>query len=72
MEIPTLKYSNGVLWDGPGMRLEIQKVNGSPDRFLKMDDLNPEVAIRRRVTRMDLVRIGAFFIWRALFARVPH
>jgi len=71
MKLPKLTLSNGVLWDGPGLRLEIQRVIGTSDRFLKLDDLNPETQIRRRLSRMDTIRIGLFFIWRAIFANPP-
>lgn len=71
MELPKLTFSNGILWDGPGLRIEIQKVIRSGDRFLKIDDLNPATEVRRRLSRLDTFRIGLFFIWRTIFAKQP-
>ena len=71
MEMPKLTFSNGVLWDGPGIRIELQKVTGSTDRFLKINDLNPEVEVRRRMTRFETARIGLFFLWRSMCAKEP-
>lgn len=71
MHLPKLRMSNGVMWDGPGLRLEVQKVAGSSDRFLKIDDLNPQTEVRRRLTRWDTLRIGLFLIWRSMFSKEP-
>ena len=66
-----MKMSNGVLWDETGLRVEVAKVTGTADRFLKVSDLNPDVTVRRRLTRWDCARIGVLLLWRAVWARTP-
>lgn len=71
MKLPKLNYSNNVFWNGPGFSLDIERVTGSEDRFLRVGQLNPQSSAVGRFSRWDIFRMGMYFIWRSLFARAP-
>ncbi|HEU4345775.1 MAG TPA: hypothetical protein VFU31_29855 [Candidatus Binatia bacterium] len=66
-----MKITNGVAWHPTGFRLEVDRITGSSERFLKVNDLNPEAQIYFRLSRMECLRLGLLLAWRALVARTP-
>ncbi|UWR31354.1 hypothetical protein K3758_07575 [Sulfitobacter sp. W002] len=67
-----MKENNGVLWSREGPRLEMKYQGGNPEyRYvLHINDLNPELDICWCFDRWTMVRIGLWFIRRALFAKL--
>lgn len=63
----------GVLWDRYGPRLEMtREPKGTDPRYayrLKIGDLNPLADVTWCFSRWQMVKIGIWFIRRALFAR---
>jgi hypothetical protein len=66
-----MNYTKGVAWRPEGFQVEVQRVSGTRDRFLKVSDLNPEAHIYQRLTRGECARIGLLLVWRSVFARTP-
>jgi hypothetical protein len=66
-----MRYTHGVAWNQTGFRMEVQRVTGTSDRFLKVSDLNPEAHVYQLLTRMECARLGLLLLWRAIFALTP-
>lgn len=66
-----MNESNGILWDRYGPRLEMTNQGGDAEHryFLRIGDLNPERDFCWCFSRWTMVRIGWWFIRRAIFAR---
>jgi hypothetical protein len=68
-----MKQTNGVLWDEAGPRLKMTSSlmrNGDGDgplRVLYISDLNPETHLAWCFPRSAMIRIGIWFIWRAIW-----
>jgi len=66
-----MKESNGVLWDSTGPRLEMKRADktGPHSHVLHIGDLNPEINVKWAFSRWQMIRIGMWFIRRAITAR---
>ncbi|WP_238368305.1 hypothetical protein [Mesobacterium pallidum] len=66
-----MKESNGILWHQSGPRLELTRTTADPAyRYaLRISDLNPEADITWSFSRWTMIRIGFWFIRRAVLAR---
>lgn len=66
-----MRETNGVLWDKYGPRLEMvrAKKDGDYSHVLHISDLNPQLEVKWAFSRWTMVRIGLWFIRRAIFAR---
>ena len=66
-----MKESNGILWHPTGPRLEMNRVgdSGEYSHALRISDLNPELDVTWCFSRWTMIRIGFWFIRRAIFAR---
>lgn len=67
-----MNETNNVLWAKEGPRLEMtrQAQQGPYSHVLHISDLNPEAHLKWCFSRWGMIRIGWWFIRRALFARV--
>lgn len=68
MKFKGLTKTNGALWDGAGLHLKIRRHTLSHDRVMIFSDLNPEVKIERVFSRLETLRIGLYFLMRAIYA----
>lgn len=66
-----MKETNGVMWDHHGPRLQMTKKCGDPAfRYvLNIRDLNRNRDFNWCFSRWTMIRIGFWFIRRAIFAR---
>lgn len=66
-----MKETNKVLWDRCGPRLEIKNRGGNPEyRYvLNIQDQNPPRDFNWCFSRWTMIRIGFWFIRRAVFSR---
>jgi len=67
-----MKQTDGILWDESGPRLDMtasqmrNSGQGGPLRVLHISDLNPETHLAWCLPRATMIRIGIWFIWRAI------
>ncbi len=68
-----MKLSNGVMWNPTGPRLEMQNRGKDCEaeyRYcLHIDDQNPAASMTWCFSRWTMIRIGLWFIARAVFER---
>lgn len=66
-----MKETNKVLWDRHGPRLEMNNTGGDPEfrYLLRISDFNPELDVNWCFSRWTMIRIGFWFIRRAVFAK---
>ncbi len=60
-----------IVWNGPGFFLGLGNngtLNDEGKLLVKIEDLNPDVQIKHRMSRMDMLKIALWFFrnaWRA-------
>ena len=56
-----MQFDPRQIWDGPGLLIRYEQ------GFLTVADLNPEVLVKHRMSRLEVLRTGLWFIRRAIF-----
>lgn len=69
-----MTFDRDAIWRSTGLLIACDRIEdtGIGSRLLRVEDLNPEVRTRNVVTRWQVFRIGAWLMWRALFAHAKQ